>query len=54
MKLIFFHDFGSSSQCGVIKKLRGLLPDFEIVAPDIPIDPIGGIRKRMLSKSLVR
>lgn len=39
MKLIYFHGFGSSSQSGTIKTLRELLPDFQIIAPDIPVDP---------------
>lgn len=39
MKLIYFHGFGSSSQSETIKTLRELLPDFQIIAPDIPVDP---------------
>lgn len=39
MKLIYFHGFGSSAQSGTIRTLREQLPDFEVVAPDIPVDP---------------
>lgn len=39
MKLIYFHGFGSSSQSGTIRTLRELLPDFQVIAPDIPVDP---------------
>lgn len=39
MKLIYFHGFGSSAQSGTIKTLRELLPDFQVLAPDIPVDP---------------
>lgn len=39
MKLIYFHGFGSSAQSGTIKTLKELLPDFQVIAPDIPVDP---------------
>lgn len=39
MKLIYFHGFGSSSQSGTIRTLREKLADFEVIAPDIPVDP---------------
>lgn len=39
MKLIYFHGFGSSAASGTIKTLKEKLPDFEVVAPDIPVDP---------------
>ena len=39
MKLIYFHGFGSSAQSGTIRTLREMLPDFMVIAPDIPIDP---------------
>ncbi|MBR5085318.1 MAG: hypothetical protein IKX33_12050 [Prevotella sp.] len=40
MKLIYFHGFGSSGASGTVETLRRLLPDDEIIAPDIPIDPV--------------
>ncbi len=39
MKLIYFHGFGSSAQSGTIRTLRQMLPKFEVIAPDIPVDP---------------
>ncbi|MCQ2057197.1 MAG: hypothetical protein MJY75_03190 [Bacteroidaceae bacterium] len=39
MKIVYFHGFGSSGASGTVESLRRLLPDFEIVAPDIPVDP---------------
>lgn len=38
-KLIYLHDFGSSAASGTVQTLQELLPDFEVVAPDIPVDP---------------
>ena len=39
MKLIYFHGFGSSAASGTIRTLREKLPDFKVIAPDIPVDP---------------
>ncbi len=39
MKIIYFHGFGSSHASGTVQLLRNLLPEDEIVAPDIPVDP---------------
>ncbi len=39
-KIIYFHGFGSSGASGTVENLRNMLPDCEIIAPDIPIDPI--------------
>lgn len=39
MKIIYFHGFGSSHASGTVELLRKLLPEDEVVAPDIPIDP---------------
>lgn len=38
-KLIYLHGFGSSAASGTVKTLRELLPDFDVVAPDISVDP---------------
>lgn len=38
-KIIYFHGFGSSGASGTVEQLRNMLPDDEIIAPDIPIDP---------------
>ena len=40
MKLIYFHGFGSSGASGTVENLRKLLPEDEVIAPDIPIDPV--------------
>ena len=39
MKLIYFHCFGSSAVSETIQTLRKKLPGFEVIAPDIPVDP---------------
>ena len=38
-KLMYRHGFGSSAASGTVKTLRELLSDFDVVAPDIPVDP---------------
>ena len=38
-KLIYFHGFGSSAASGTVATLRQLLGDYEVIAPDIPVDP---------------
>lgn len=38
-KLIYFHGFGSSSEGSTVRSLRELLPEWEVLAPDIPVDP---------------
>lgn len=40
MKIIYFHGFGSSHASGTVEILRKLLGNDEIIAPDIPIDPV--------------
>lgn len=40
MKIIYFHGFGSSHASGTVEILRRELVEDEIVAPDIPIDPV--------------
>ncbi len=37
---MYLHGFGSSGASGTVDLLRRLLPDDEVVAPDIPVDPI--------------
>lgn len=39
MKIIYFHGFASSGASGTVQTLRKLMPDIEVIAPDIPIDP---------------
>lgn len=42
-KIIYFHGFGSSGASGTVENLRKLLPDLEVLAPDIPIDPLAAL-----------
>lgn len=41
--IIYFHGFGSSSASSTVTTLKKLLPDFNIVAPDIPVDPVDAL-----------
>ena len=39
-KLIYFHGFGSSAASNTVKSLaEGLSDKYEVIAPDIPVDP---------------
>ena len=37
--IVYLHGFGSSGQSGTVKHLRRVLPQFNVLAPDIPISP---------------
>lgn len=39
-RIIYFHGFASSGASGTVELLRRYLPDLDIEAPDIPIDPV--------------
>ncbi|MGN1213786.1 MAG: YqiA/YcfP family alpha/beta fold hydrolase [Bacteroidaceae bacterium] len=39
MKIVYFHGFGSSGTSGTVLLLTRLLPEVEVKAPDIPVDP---------------
>lgn len=39
MKILYFHGFASSGATGTAELLRKLLPDADVVSPDIPVDP---------------
>lgn len=43
MKIIYFHGFASSGASGTVQLLREALPEVEIVAPDIPVDPVDAL-----------
>lgn len=43
MKIVYFHGFGSSHASGTVELLRKLLGNDEIIAPDIPIDPVDAL-----------
>ena len=38
-RIIYFHGYGSSGASGTVEMLRKMLPEYEIIAPDIPVDP---------------
>lgn len=38
-KLLYLHGIGSSAASGTVKVLKEMLPEFDIVAPEIPVDP---------------
>ena len=39
-RIVYFHGFGSSGASGTADSLRRLLPECEVLAPDIPVDPV--------------
>ena len=39
MKILYFHGFASSGATGTAETLRRLLPEVDIISPDIPVDP---------------
>ncbi len=43
MKIVYFHGFGSSHASGTVEILRRELPNDEVVAPDIPVDPVDAL-----------
>ncbi len=38
-KILYIHGFGSSGQSGTVKHIREMLPECEVIAPDLPIHP---------------
>ena len=38
-KIIYFHGFASSGATGTAESLRRMLPEVEVISPDIPVDP---------------
>ena len=40
MKILYFHGFASSGATGTAEFLRKLMPEVEVVSPDIPVDPV--------------
>lgn len=39
MKILYFHGFASSGATGTAESLRRMLPEVEVISPDIPVDP---------------
>jgi hypothetical protein len=44
MNIIYLHGLSSSGQSNTAKKLRELLPDDNVVTPDIPVSPIEALQ----------
>lgn len=40
MKLVYFHGFASSGASGTVEILRKVFPSGQVIAPDIPVDPL--------------
>lgn len=38
-KVMYLHGFGSSAASGTVNTLQEVLPEYDVVAPDIPVDP---------------
>ena len=38
-KIIYVHGFGSSGQSGTVTRIREVLPNATVIAPDLPIHP---------------
>ena len=38
-KILYVHGFGSSGQSGTVTRIREVLPNTTVVAPDLPIEP---------------
>src|ERR1035437_3470427 len=43
-KLLYIHGLSSSGNSSTAKNLAQLLPDVEVIAPDLPINPVEAIR----------
>lgn len=39
MKILYFHGFASSGATGTAESVRKMLPEVEVISPDIPVDP---------------
>jgi predicted esterase YcpF (UPF0227 family) len=37
--LLYCHDFGSSGQSGTVTRLRTVMPQANVIAPDLPVEP---------------
>ena len=38
-KILYVHGFASSGQSGTVTKIREMIPDATVVAPDLPLHP---------------
>lgn len=39
-KILFVHGFASSGSCGGVATMRLLLPNADVISPDLPVDPV--------------
>lgn len=37
--VLYCHGFGSSGQSGTVTRLREVMPNARVIAPDLPVDP---------------
>lgn len=44
MNIIYLHGLASSGQSNTAKKLRDLLPEDNVITPDIPVNPIEALQ----------
>ena len=42
-KILYVHGFASSGQTGTVKTMKLLLPNTEIIAPDLPVEPVAAL-----------
>ena len=38
--VMYLHGFGSSGQSGTVTRLRTIMPNAKVIAPDLPVHPI--------------
>ena len=43
-KILYVHGFGSSGQSGTVTRMREVLPQARVIAPDLPIHPKEAVR----------
>ena len=39
-KVLYVHGFGSSGQSGTVARIREVLPQATVIAPDLPVEPV--------------
>lgn len=38
-KILYVHGFGSSGRSGTVDRIREMLPETDVIAPDLPLHP---------------
>ena len=51
-KILYIHGFASSGASGTVSRMRLLLPQATVIAPDVPVDPVEALQ--MLKELLLR